>query len=223
MEKRRSMPQFVHHHDQYTIEGFNPCLLGAYSVKAYGNRRLKMKNMIGFIMVLAMPFLVTLAYAQSQAVPATQDPVFRAPFDLKLHIDIQHYYEQHFDKVPYVLDNDVYLFAGESFGVNVIVVDNQITGLTYQPDLKKCDIVFSFTQEKVHKDQMMMMLVTQSRLQHRLLLDALMTVPDQKGIFKTSILPIEPKLSSFESWPHPIVQLVLRNLRFVERTTPVAH
>jgi hypothetical protein len=62
----------------------------------------------------------------------------------------------------------------------------------------------------------MMMLVTRNGLKHRLLFDALMTVPDKKGIFKTSIIPIEPGLSNYESWPHLIVQLVLRNFRFVE-------
>jgi hypothetical protein len=182
-----------------------------------------MRKIVGFIMVLAIPFLATLAFTQSQVIPATQEPVFRAPFDLKLRIDKQHYYEQHFDKVPYVIDNDVYLFVGESFGVNVTVVDNQITGLTYQPDSKKCDLTFSFKQEEVNKDQMMMMLVTRNGLKRRLLFDALMTVPDRKGIFKTSILPIEPGLSNFESWPHPIVQLVLRNFRFVESSPTLSH
>jgi hypothetical protein len=172
-------------------------------------------------MVLAVLLMTTLICAQSQAGQAASEPVFRAPFDLKLHIDKEHYYEQHFDKVPYVIDNDVYLFVGESFGVNVTIVDNQITGLTYQPNSNKCDISFKFTQEKLSKNDMMMMLVTRNRLKRRLLFDALMTIPDKKGIVKTSIIPIDPGLSNFESWPHPIVQLVLRNFRFVDSSPAV--
>jgi hypothetical protein len=110
----------------------------------------------------------------------------------------------------------VYLFAGESFGINVTITDNQITGITYQSDPAKSDVSFKFTQEKLSKDETIMMLVTRNGLKRHLLFDALMTVPDKKGIFKTSIIPIEPGLTNFESWPDPIVQLVLRNFRFVE-------
>jgi hypothetical protein len=63
----------------------------------------------------------------------------------------------------------------------------------------------------------MMLLTIRNKLKRRLYLDALMTVPGEKEIYKTSILPIEPGLSDFESWPHPIVQLVLRDFRFSEK------
>ena len=65
----------------------------------------------------------------------------------------------------------------------------------------------------------MTMLVIRNRLAKRLYVDALMTMPEKSGIVKTSIMPIEPGLSSYESWPHPIIQLVLRNLRF-EKVIP---
>ncbi|MFZ1083560.1 MAG: hypothetical protein WAN35_01195 [Terracidiphilus sp.] len=182
-----------------------------------------MRMIAGRIVALAMLSITTLSFAQSQAGQIAHEPVYRAPFDLKLHIDKKHYYEQHFDKVPFVIDNDVYLFVGENFGVNVTIVDNQITGLTYQPNSNKSDIGFEFMQEKLNKDEMMMMLVTHNGLKLRLLFDALMTIPDKKGILKTSIIPIEPGLSNFESWPHPIVQLVLRNFRFVESSPAAPH
>jgi hypothetical protein len=175
-----------------------------------------MRKIAGWVMALAMLTITTLGFAQSQTGQGASEPVFRTPFDLKLAIDKEHYYEQHFDKIPYVIENDVYLFAGESFGINVTIVDNQITGITYQPDSAKSDVWFIFSQEITDRVPKMMMLVTRNGLKHRLLFDALMTIPDKKGIFKTSILPIDPKLSNYESWPHPIVQLVLRNFRFVE-------
>jgi hypothetical protein len=62
----------------------------------------------------------------------------------------------------------------------------------------------------------MMMLVIRNKLKRRLYLDALMTLPGKEEILKTNIVPVEPNLSDFESWPHPIVQLVLRNFRFSE-------
>jgi hypothetical protein len=44
-----------------------------------------------------------------------------------------------------------------------------------------------------------------------------MTIPGKEEILKTNVLPVEPNLSDFESWPHPIVQLVLRDFRFSEK------
>lgn len=151
------------------------------------------------------------AYATSES-----SPVFRDPFTLKLRVDKDHYYEQRFDKVPYVVQNDVYLFAGENFGITLDIKENQVSGIVYQPDLTKADVWFSFSQSKDLQDGKGMMLIIQNKSKHKLLLDALMTVPGRKDIQKTSIVPIEAGLSDYEAWPHPIVQLVLRNPRFSE-------
>lgn len=141
--------------------------------------------------------------------------VFRAPFVLKLRVDNGHYYEETFGKVPYVAKNDVYLFAGDSFGIDVTVTKDRISRIAYQPDPPKADVDFRFTQER-GANGLVMMLVIRNRLKRKLFIDALMTIPGRTGIYKTSILPIEPNLSDFESWRHPIVQMVLRNFRFSE-------
>ena len=147
---------------------------------------------------------------------AQEEPVFRAPFVLRLRIDNEHYYEENFDRVPYVANNEVYLFAGETFGINVTVADNQITRISYARDSAKADIEFKFSQEKSPNGLLMMLLMTRNKLKRSLFLDAVMTVPKNKGIYKTSILPVKPGLKNVESWPHPIVQLVLSEFRFSE-------
>jgi hypothetical protein len=151
-----------------------------------------------------------------QVASATQEePVFRPPFKLKLHADDDRYYQQSFDRTPYVADNDVYLFAGEAFGLNVTVTKNEISGIVYERNPAKADVELRFTQEK-SQNGWTMVLVIRNKLKRRLYLDALMTVPGKDKIFKTNVLPVEPNLTDFESWPHPIVQLVLRNFRFSE-------
>jgi hypothetical protein len=171
-----------------------------------------------FSLPVAAILLTAFSFGQTPAGGAAQELVFRAPFDLKLHVDKEHFYQEHFEKIPYVADNEVYLFAGESFGINVTVVDGQISGITYQPGPDKSDVQFKFSQEKSGNKAapFMMMLATQNHLKQRLQFEALMTIPGKQGAFKTSILPVEPGLSGFESWPNPIVQLVLRNFRFIE-------
>lgn len=154
-------------------------------------------------------------YAQAKG-GKQEEPAFRAPFVLKLRIDNGHYYEQKFGKVPYVADGDVYLFAGDDFGINAAVRDGQMSQITYQPSAAKADVEFSFFQQR-RAGGFVMMLVIQNRLKRKLYLDALMTVPGKSGILKTDILPIPRGLTDYESWPQPIVQLVLRGFRFAAK------
>jgi len=166
------------------------------------------------MLIVATLVLSSACYPQLKSA-AQEEPIFRAPFTLKLHVDKEHYYEETFHHVPYVAENEVYFFAGETFGINVTITENQLSGITYQRDPAKADVALAFTQES-SANGWMMLLVIRNRLKRKLYLDALMTIPEKKGIFKTSVLPVEPNLSDFESWPHPIVQLVLRNFRFSE-------
>jgi hypothetical protein len=138
-------------------------------------------------------------------------PVFRAPFTLTIQNGKETYTEQ-FEKIAYVADNDVSIFAGEHFGINFTMADDKISQVTYQPDLSKADVTFKFEQQKG-----MMMLTIKNNVKRQLLLDALMTVPEKKDFYRTSIIPIEPGLSSSEVWPHAIVQLVLRNFRLAAK------
>ncbi len=152
--------------------------------------------------------------AQGQSPTAEAAPTFREPFTLKLRVDKQHYYEQNFDKVPYVAGSDVYLFVDDHFGVNLTDTKAEFLTVAYQPDGGKADILFSFTQQTGEKGNLFMMLSVQNKLNRGFSYDALMTVPTRKETLKTHVLAVEARLSNYESWPHPIVQLVLRNFRF---------
>jgi hypothetical protein len=158
----------------------------------------------------------TSALAQSQPGQADQKQAFRPPFELKLHIDKKPDYEQHFDRTPYVAGNEVFVFPGERFGIYVTVKDNQIASIAYEPEGAKSDIEFHLSQEKITDTMTIMMLVTRNGLKRTLVFDARMSIPKEKDPFKTDITPIEPGLSSYESWPNPIIELVLSNFRFTD-------
>jgi len=169
--------------------------------------------LLAFLFVASIPA----TFSADDAVKKTAaDTVFREPFTLKLHIDKEHFYEEKFGKIPFVNDGDVYLFKGDEFGLTLDIQNNSIHSVKYQPDVKKADVTLKFTQEVQPDGTAMMMLHIHNNAKQTLNLDALMTVPDKKGIAKTSILPVPPGLSGFESWPHPIVQLVLRNIRIAK-------
>lgn len=54
-----------------------------------------------------------------------------------------------------------------------------------------------------------MRLVITNHTSQTIYMDALMTVPGRKDVLLNSILPVQSGLKGYESWPHPIVQLVL--------------
>jgi hypothetical protein len=139
--------------------------------------------------------------------------VLRDPFDLRLKLPDGSSYQEHFDRVPYVKDGSVYIFPRENFGVLVKIAGEEIAGLQYEKDPSKADIKLKFTEEDAG-GRVMMMLVIESRLKQTLYMNASMQVPNRKGTYKTSVLPVLGGKSGFESWPHPITILELKNLRF---------
>lgn len=145
---------------------------------------------------------------------AENNIVFREPFTLKLHIDKEHYYEQEINnRVPYVHNNSIYLFVGESFGINIKINNEEITEISYQKDIDKSDIELKFSQEINEDSSAITLLVIKNKTENKIFMDASMTIPEKKGVYQTTILPLEPGLSGYESWPHAIVQLVLKNIR----------
>ena len=107
---------------------------------------------------------------------------------------------------------------GEAFGINVTITENEISRVGYQRYPAKSDVELKLTQEK-SPSGWIMVLVIRNKPKRRLYRDALMTVPGKEELFKTNVLPVEPNLSDFESWPHPIVQLALRDFHFSEKST----
>ena len=150
--------------------------------------------------------------ASAFAMAADPDVPMREPFTLTLHVDKEHYYEENIGAMPYVHEGGVYLMKGDRFGVALDVTDGKLQRVSYQPDFEKADVTFEFRQEIDADKNGMMMLTIHNRTSHQLKMKALMTVPGKKGAAETSIVPIEPGLTNFESWPHPIVKLLLHEI-----------
>lgn len=142
-----------------------------------------------------------------------KSPVVRQPFTLRLKVDKEHYSDVHFEKQPYVSQNEVYLFSGDKFGVNLVVTAGRVTEVRYQPDATKADVWFGFEQPKELQDGLSMALTIDNKMKREVSMEGLMSIPGKKDVFKTSILPVKAGKSGLESWPHPISQLVLGNLR----------
>lgn len=155
-------------------------------------------------------FWLSVFLVSSQAI--AENSIFRDPFVLQLPVDDERYYEQKFDKVPFVHENTVLLFNNEKFGIDIKPSENGLFDIVYKKDYEKADVILSFSQTKLDKN-LMMILEIKNNTKKTLTMDGLMTVPGKKGVKSTSIIPIQAGLSSFESWPHPIVQLALKGIQ----------
>jgi len=144
-------------------------------------------------------------------------PVLREPFTQKLKIDKDHFSEERYDRrIPYVSENEVYLFLGDKFGVNITVQDGRIVSVRYQPDAAKADVWFKFEQPPELPGGVGMTLAIENKMKHGLSMEAKMSVPNKKEEIKTSILPVKAGKSGLETWPHAISQLVLGNLQLTK-------
>jgi hypothetical protein len=159
---------------------------------------------------------VTSVLAQTAA-PKPKSPASREPFTLKLKIDKDHYYEERYERrIPYVAENEVYLFLGDKFGVNLTVRNDRIVGVRYQPDAAKADVWFSFEQPPELPGGLGMTLAIENKMKRGVSMEGLMSTPNKKEVFKTSVQSVEAGKKGLETWPHPISQLVLGNLQLTK-------
>ena len=167
-----------------------------------------------YLIVLSMVLCAALTAVSAQTGAAKPSgTVVREPFMLRLKIDKDHYQEFHYDKQPYVSENEVYLFSGDKFGVNLIVKGDRVAEVRYQPDVTKADIVFGFEQPKELQNGIGMALTIDNKTKHGVSMEVMGSVPGKKDPFKDKIPLVQAGKPDLEWWPHPIAQLVLGNLQ----------
>ena len=175
-----------------------------------------MGNVHPFVVAMVL-CVASLTSVSSQTAPKPRGSALREPFILKLKVDKDHFYEERFDRrIPYVSENEVYLFLGDKFGVNLTVRNDRIIDVRYQPDVAKADVWFSFEQPKELPGGLGMTLAIENKMKRGVSMEGLMSMPNQKEVFKTSIQSVQAGKGGLESWPHPISQLVLGNLQITK-------
>jgi hypothetical protein len=110
----------------------------------------------------------------------------------------------------HITNNVVFMSPGEKIGLNLDgAADGTVLSVTEESNPKKANLVLSFKQEKG-----LMLFTIQNRTKLWVTYEAGIGTPKRDGLSKTSVMPVGPGLSSFESWPSPIDKLALKNFSF---------
>lgn len=142
----------------------------------------------------------------------------RKAVKIAVPVDKDHYQEINIPISPYVDPSlgMVVLLPGDSVHVSVTKKDGHIASLSYSE--KPSDLEFKFSKIEP-KDKIMTMLTVKNNMTISIVYSALVNSPKSKWRhFSTSTCPVRSKKSTFESWPYPISQILVRNVRFAQKS-----
>ena len=117
---------------------------------------------------------------------------------------------------PIVQDNVISIFPGETFYIAFDLGEYGPENLrtVESTDNSTNTLKMSFAQES---DAGMILFINNSSKRY-IKYDLEMMLIDSEDIYKTSSCPLMPEISNYESWPHPIFQLVMSNFHWVDES-----
>jgi hypothetical protein len=147
----------------------------------------------------------------------TNDLPQRDAFKLNISVNDTSFYSADIKASEYILPkNTIQIYPGETIFVEVELTKGEIISMkTVKENIHpEKTLIISFSQQtngKVHKG---MMLKIENPIEKKLEYKASMFLMKYNKWTATSVIPVEPKLSSFETWPDLIVTLALTGWTF---------
>lgn len=160
---------------------------------------------------LALIFSSILGFGQTNDLPK------REAFTLNIMVDDSNFYQSNIKASNYILpDNSIQIYPGETLFVEVELNKKEIKSMKTVKENINPDktITISFTQQTDGKKHTGMMLKIENPFKWKLEYKATMFLMKYNKWASTSVLPVQPKLSNFETWPDIIVTLALGGWEF---------
>ncbi|WP_180277207.1 hypothetical protein [Chryseobacterium sp. 52] len=137
---------------------------------------------------------------------------FREPFTLKLAVDSVRFYQQEVPKSKYfVKDAALQIYPGEHIFVEAETKDGIIESMKVVKENKNPSktIEIEFSQNAEGRKNTGMTLEVSNPFGKMLKYKAMMYIVGKNEWIETSVIPVRPKLKSFEMWNDVIITLVL--------------
>jgi len=168
---------------------------------------------------LALPIIFTLALAQAGKPKADQEREAvcrrvpcRPAKTLKLKVSETEVAEFDFPRGPYVADGYINVLSGEDVNVEF---DDGADGLTNPRYVEKVTASEKTVTFSLSLREEGTILTVKNPFARNILYDCLIQHYKAQRLQKTTIIPVESGLVSFEHWPYPITQVVISNVRYV--------
>ena len=168
---------------------------------------------------LLLPVTFTLALAQAGKPKADQEREAvcrrvpcRPAKTLKLKVSETEVAEFDFPKGPYVADGYVNLLSGEEINVEF---DDGADGPTNPRYVEKVTAPEKTVTFSLELKDVGTILTVKNPFAKNILYDCLIQHYKDQRLRKTTIIPVQGGLLSFEHWPYPITQVVISNVRYV--------
>src|SRR5882672_4620197 len=117
-------------------------------------------------------------------------------------------FERAVPRLPIVLPNGwITIYPGEEIHVELTVAR-----AVAKPVRKSATVTFKLSQQPERAD---MQLAVTHALPQNLKYSMGMMLPSGGQLFATPSCPVAPGVTTHETWPHPVFQLVIRDLRFL--------
>lgn len=141
----------------------------------------------------------------------------RKAFTLEIAANETQQYKAEIPESPYLVkEKIVQIYCGEKIFIECEISKDTISSMKIveKNTNPKKTIEIEFTQNAEDRKNISTMLIVKNPFDKKLNYDAIMFTPICQTWKPTSIIPIQPKLMNFETWPHSIITLVLENWRF---------
>jgi hypothetical protein len=161
--------------------------------------------------ILILVLTTALGFGQTNDLPK------RDTFTLNIAVDDSSFYNSEIKASAYVLpDNTIQLYPGEKIYVEVELVKKEIKSMKTVKENLNPDktITITFSQQTDGKKHKGMMLEVENPFNKELEYKANMFLMKYNKWVSTSVLPVQPKLTSFETWTDIIVTIALTGWEF---------
>ena len=170
------------------------------------------------LLILLSTCLVAMAQQQQtgdQAREAVCQRVSCRPVTtVRLKLNKKEFFEMEFPKGPYVAEGFINVLAGEEFLVEFDDAEGTLSNPHYVKTAAKPDRTISFRLEQTDEGTI---LQVKNPFRKTIIYDCLIQHYSEQRLRKTSIVPVQAGLVSFEMWPYPVAQVVVSNVRYVQK------
>ena len=136
----------------------------------------------------------------------------REPFYLNIVVDSDNNYGMDVQASPYFVKDDILqIYPTEKLFIETEVKNDTIYSMKVVMENLHPEktIVVDFKQSAEDRTKISMFLNVKNPFDKNLIYKASMFTPFNNELKATSIIPVKPKLSAIEIWPHAIISLVL--------------